>query len=588
MEPITPQTPGDRPPGDLRQYLEVTRRQWHVIVAAVVLLGVGAGVVSALRTPEYRATARILLRTSDGADEVLRDQRPVGDPERFQAVQADVIRSEAVARAAAESLGKGVTAGEVRGAITVGTSSATDAMSISATDLDPVRARDIANAVTTAYIENRRQNAVAGLQRVADELEGRLQESLARIAEYDSQLAAQGEEAAPTDPGAPPPASDEGIRAARYAAAVQYQELYRQQQQVLVDLNLTRGPAELLEEAGTPTAPVNKSTARDAVLGAVVGLLLGVGIALLREQLDDRLRGRDDIDALTQLPILAELPVDRDSEARPTVATATKPGGAMAEAVRSLRTSVALTGIDEPVKRLLITSPSPGDGKSLVAANLAVAYAQAGFITVLVSADLRRPRVEQMFELAPVKHQGITWLMEDLPASSPRAANEPAANGRSKRATLVAQRREALVGRALVATGVPNLLVLPAGPSPPNPAEVLASRRMGEILDELAVSCEILVLDSPPVLAVTDAVVLASRVDAVALVASLDQTERRPLQRATEILTAPGIRLIGCVLNRSKSRGRYYSGGYAYSYYSDGSNGAAGRTPLAERGSGRG
>ncbi|HEV3362831.1 MAG TPA: hypothetical protein VG795_01600, partial [Acidimicrobiia bacterium] len=288
--------------------------------------------------------------------------------------------------------------------VAVGQDGESNVLKVSAIDPSPVRARDIAQAMAEGYIENRRQAAVSGLERAAKDIQDKLAPLQTQIAMLDTQIAAAPaapgatavltapERPAATGPPVPPsaqvpgpaapglagtPSTQEALKAARYAAAVQYETLYSRQQELVVDISLKRGDAELIAPANTPDGPFSPHPTRDAALGGFVGLLLSVGVSVLREHLNDKVRSADEVERLTGLPLLAQLPFDE--EAADGVAVEERPNSPFGEAMRSLRTSIQYQGVDRPVKVVLVTSSLPGEGKSLVAANLAAAFAQADY-----------------------------------------------------------------------------------------------------------------------------------------------------------------------------------------------------------------
>lgn len=600
---------------ELRQYLDVLRRHRWLIIQATLVVAIVAGLLSSLRIPMYQAEARVLLRPNDPAERL--DPTAVralqsADLDRHAEGQMDIVRSEAVARAAAKEVGS-ATAREVRDSLSVRQHGQSDVLVISATDPDPVRARDLANAVADAYIDNRRENAVLSLREAIKQIEGELQLIQTQIAQYDAAIGdgglAPGATALPEQSTQPPtdpaqqideptasgldlggaPTNDESLKAARYAAAVQYQSLYSRQNDLQVDMTLKRGEAELIEAAETPESPSSPKPVRDGVVGAFVGLLLGLGVSFLRDQIDDRARTKEDIEHATGLPVIAGLPIDDASLRNPAHrATQDSPHSALAEAVRSLRTSVQFLALGEDkIRRIVVTSSAPSEGKTLVAANLATAYAQAGFITVLMSADLRRPRVESMFGIARGA-VGLSDLVAQLAGDErPESLNGSKASRRLKGRSTVEvapstqEQRETAITAHLVSTSTPNLFVLPAGSPPPNPAELLGSRRAGEVLDELAGSADIVIIDTPPVLAVTDAAVLAARADGVILVTALGQTHRGAARQSKETLEGTSARVLGVVINKTDAQsGSYY--GY-YGYYGDTQERSARRTLFARQ-----
>jgi len=563
------------------------RRHTWFIVEAVVVVGLVAGIVSSLRTPLYQASARVLLRPNDPTEQLNPDnvgQSAFADPDRYVAGQHSIVESEGVAREAAKAI-PAVSVEEIESKISVAQDGKSNVLKISAVDPEPAQASDIANAVAKGYIENRRKAVVAGLEQAAKDIEGRLAPLQTTIAQLDTRIgegstvpgatsqlvtpASPGSATAPARPagqvdglgGAGGPATTaEALKAARYAAAVQYEILFARQQELLVNISLKRGEAELIQEARVPSAAISPKPVRDGILGVFVGLLLGVGITLLREQLNDRLRSANEVEEISGLPLLARLPLDDETaKGGASVVVLERPNSPLAEAIRSLRTSIQYLGVDRPIKLIVVTSSMPGEGKSLVAANLAAMFAQADYRTLLVSADLRRSIIDEMFGKHPPS-PGLTGLI----APVKRGSAASAANGNGNRSPGPALGEATEAKRAVVSTPLKNLLLLPSGPTPPNPAELLGSRRMSALLVEWAASADVVILDTPPLLAVTDAAVLAARSDGVVLVAAVNETGRESLKQSVAILEGTGARVLGVVANKvSKSgQGDYYDGGY--------------------------
>lgn len=494
------------------------------------------------------------------------------------------MASREVAAEAAKSL-QGLSVEEVDAKISVAQDGQSNVLLISGADEEPAMARDIANAAAKGYIENRRQAAVAGLEQAAKDLEARLGPLQAQIAQLDARIGesptattgATSQLVTPTQPGAVTsptrPAAQvdpgaglggqattaEALKAARYAAAVQYETLFARQQELVVNISLKRGEAELIEEALEPTDPVSPHPKRDLVLGMFAGLILGVGVSFLREQVNDRLRSADQVAEISGLPLLARLPLDDDTaKGAGGVAVIERPNSLLAESVRSMRTSIQYLGVDQPIKLIVVTSSLPGEGKSLASANLAVMFAQADYRTLLVSADLRRSSIDELFgHHSP--SPGLTGLIAPVRPGSAASRTNGNGNGSSERGLDTTG-----LGQAVVKTPVPNLLLLPAGPTPPNPAELLGSSRMSTLLAEWSASADVVILDTPPLLAVTDAAVLAARADGVVLVAAVNETKRDALKQSMDILAGTGARLLGAVANKvpSSGQGAYYYAGY--------------------------
>jgi non-specific protein-tyrosine kinase len=218
---------------------------------------------------------------------------------------------------------------------------------------------------------------------------------------------------------------------------------------------------------------------------------------------------------------------------QPNLITLIDPRSPAAEAYRTLRTNLYFSSLDQALETLLVTSAAPGDGKSTTLSNLAVTMAQGEKRTILVDADLRRPALHKLFGVS--NSQGLTTM---------------------------AVQESALAKPPLAETGVDNLWLLPSGPLPPNPAEILGSRRMEEIIAALKTHADVVLFDAPPVIAVTDAAVLGTKVDGVLLVISAGKTRREHALRARETLERVKVRLVGAVLNNAppdQSMGSYYA-----------------------------
>ncbi|HEX2042535.1 MAG TPA: Wzz/FepE/Etk N-terminal domain-containing protein [Acidimicrobiales bacterium] len=562
---------------ELRQYVVVLRRhKWLILQAVVIVCAVAAG-LSTLQEPRYRATARVLLHPNDPAEQLYADNaapRLLTDPDRYVSGQIDVIESPSVRREAARLLGLEARPAALTSAVSVRQDGNSDVLEISATERSPHRAARIANAVARAYIENRRARTVQGLDRAVEEAQQKLAELETRMAELDAQLAALGTSgpASSRDPEERP-ITRESLLAARQAVSDQYQSLYARQQELVVNKSLKQGEAEIVSDAKAPAAPTSPNPWRNGVLGAVGGLLLGLAAAFLKEQLDERLRSREEVERANGLPVLAEIPLDVGA-ARDLVVTMEHPLGSVAEAVRSLRSSLLFLDVDRSAKRLVVTSPGPAEGKSFVAANLAAAYAQAGFSTILVSGDLRRPRLDSL--LGSPSGEGLSDVVSELSSSrwGPEALGDrtgAATNGSAAtRAAVVSGARVRSfwlhheLERVLAETPVAGLRLLPAGGPTPNPAELLGSLAAGAVFDELSDLADVVVVDTPPVLAVTDATILAAKADGVILVNALGQTRRDAAVRSKQTLENVGARLLGVVVNkvRASSDSYFYYSGY--------------------------
>jgi polysaccharide biosynthesis transport protein len=301
----------------------------------------------------------------------------------------------------------------------------------------------------------------------------------------------------------------------------------------------------VIEAAGLPRTPVGAGQLSNILLAAAIGFVLAAGAAYLMEYLDDTIKTPDDIDRLVELPVLAGIARIKAEKDRGKLVALEQPRSPIAEAFRVLRTGIDFSLIDTPEgASLLVTSATPSEGKSVTAANLAIVMAQAGHKTLLLDADLRRPMQHTLFELP--NGRGLTSLLLNYNPN-----------------TTAAELAELLAEMDMAPVSLPELHVLTSGPLPPNPSELLGSARMKALLAALAAQYDFIVLDSPPSLAVTDAVVLSRQVSSVLLVVEANRTRRGQLKQVVQRLKEAKAHLIGVSLNRLSPG----SEGYGYYYY---------------------
>ena len=283
----------------------------------------------------------------------------------------------------------------------------------------------------------------------------------------------------------------------------------------------------------TPESPVSPNPLRNILLGGVLGVLLGLGAALVRETLDKTVKTQDDVKAVTDTPILGSIAHDPDAAKRPIIVEV-DPRSPRAEAFRVLRTNLQFVDAAAHPRTIVVTSSLAGEGKSTMAANLSLTMAQAGSRVCLIEADLRRPKVLEYMGL-----EGGVGLTD------------------------------ALIGRTDVMDvvqpyGGTNLWVLGAGPIPPNPSELLGSTAMRSLLSNLGSRFDYVVVDAPPALPVTDAVVISKLVDGAIVVAGSGLVERDQLALTLESLESVNGHVLGIVLNRVPVKHSQQYGGYAY------------------------
>ncbi|MFI9639714.1 polysaccharide biosynthesis tyrosine autokinase [Micromonospora sp. NPDC051925] len=283
------------------------------------------------------------------------------------------------------------------------------------------------------------------------------------------------------------------------------------------------GPTRI-EVVGGPrvsSSPVSPTPNRNLGIGALIGLLLGAALAVLRGMVDVRLRDAAGLQRATGSPLLGEVPYDAGAKTAPLI-VGEAATSARAEAVRKLRTNLRFVDVHEPARVIAVTSALQGEGKTTMSCNLAIALAEAGWRVLLVDADLRRSKVADYLGV-----NGAVGLTDVLVG-------------------------DVQVGDVVQRWGDKSLLVLPSGSAPPNPSELLGSKAMADLLLALRESADIVVIDTAPLLAVTDGVVVAVQADGALLVTQQGRTSRAQVAEAARSLHSVSVRLLGCVLNMTK------------------------------------
>jgi capsular exopolysaccharide synthesis family protein len=347
-------------------------------------------------------------------------------------------------------------------------------------------------------------------------------------------------------------------------------QLYDSLLQRLKDANVSAGlratNIHIVDRATPPSSPIRPDKFRNIMFAVAAGLALGIALAFTREALDNSIKNAQEIEKLTDLPTLAIIPLVQQpvlgrsgqlaakglSELYQShryvleLAVITMPSAAISEAYRALRTSLLLSAAERPPQVILITSAQPGEGKTATALNLAITLALKGSRVVILDTDLRRPGLAKALN-AP-NSKGISGILTGAYEYDPKLL--------------------------LNVAHMENLFLLPSGPSPPNPAELLCSMQMEDLIKRLRQSFDYVVLDSPPLLPITDATILSGIVDGVVMVVECDKTTRAALSRACGVIDHAGGKILGTVLNKVDIRRdgyygyRYYHGYYTYTHKS--------------------
>jgi succinoglycan biosynthesis transport protein ExoP len=333
-----------------------------------------------------------------------------------------------------------------------------------------------------------------------------------------------------------------------------YDGLFTRLQEAKIQAGVSATNLDLVDEARPTTIPTKPNWVLYPAIGLGSGLFLGVAFAFMRENLDESIVTTEQVERIGLLPVLSYIPLIRPEDLqrgnKPADSPApgvnpleqslllTKPNAPAAEAYRALRTAILLSSADEPLRVLLTTSPLGGDGKTTISYNLAIAFAQHGRRVLLLDADMRKPSVHTLF-----RSRKVPGLSEVLTGG--------------------AKLSEAVIPHDYIA----NLALLPSGTTPPNPAELIDSRRFDALLEEAKSQYDLVMIDSPPVLMVTDPVILSTKTDGTIIVLRSRKTTRPVLKRAVDVLSHSYGRKLGFVVNGMDTQSvEYY---YSYGYYGD-------------------
>lgn len=447
---------------DLNDFVKMIRTRWLTICVTAVLTIAAAVVYTFQQTPQYEASTRLFVSTVAGTSvaDLYSGNRLAQD--RVLSY-AQLIMGETLAQRTVDRLNLDMGAATLAEKVKAKVRPDTVLIDVSVIDSSPVRARDIANALSDEFV------------------------LLVRDLETPA-------------PGAAPDA------------------------RVVVE-----------QRATVPTVPVAPSKRKDVATGVLLGVMLGVGLALLREFLDNTVKDRETLERITGTSLVGVVPFDksRRDHAAITFETDNSP---TAEAFRKLRTNLQFLSVDNPPRLIAVTSSTPNEGKSTTSINIALALAEAGHGVLLIDGDMRRPSLARYLDV--VGSVGFSTLLSGA----------------------------ASLDDVLQETKYPRLTVLASGAIPPNPSELLGSMTAKKVLKDLREQFDFVIIDTPPVLAVTDGAILAAESDGTILLVRADETKREQLAHGIRILQDVGAIVLGAVLSMAPIRSSKSYGYYAYEY----------------------
>ena len=508
---------------ELRDYLSVIRGRARLIIACALIVTVTTLVVSLLRDPVYRGTAEVLVSEQTTGAALLGQLSQFSNvPERYLQTQVNVMQMPSLLDKVIEDERLQTTVEGLRKRLKVTGITQTSLITIEVDDKTASRAAATANAIAEAYVEWSRDYKRSSIRAAAIEVE-------LRLAEMETAIEAMRREAS---------AAGDTVGQTEVEAAIgRYSALADQLEQLRINEQLEIGSGTVLSRAQVDRDKVAPTPIPNAALALVIGTLLGAGIAFAADYLDNTIKSVDQAAQLYGAPVLGKIPPEilHAEEAR-WLSVLEDPLGRTAEAYRQLRYGLDFVNFERAMKTLVVTSAAPDEGKSTVAANLAAILAQAGKKTVFIQCDFRRPTTEKFFEATQ------RFGLSDVLAGTLDIDD-----------ALLRQPRQQ------------NLWVLSAGDMPPNPGELLGSATMERLIAGLAEWADWIIVDTPPLLAVSDAAAATSWADGVLLVAVVGSTTREAAKQSREILQGVGARLVGVVV-RGIKRDLEPHGSY-YGYY---------------------
>lgn len=501
------------------------RRAW--IVALLMLVAGGTAYYNATQeTPVYSASATMIVNPGVSTD--VNQYNAIYETQQIAETYGRLVATGPVLERVAQRLGVPV----IDSGVSASSDEESQFLTVTVTDTNPEQAVLVANTVVEefeAYIgeraTNRADDVKAGLNAQIQSLNGRLEEIDARVAE---------------------------LRAAGNAADAEIQQQITDLIQeranvtesltnlntsaVTIDAQILASSAQVESVNPAVTASQVSPNPRSALmLGLFVGLMIGVAVVALLEFLDNTVKPEQNLQGLTGAPVLATVSaLNKMPPGGAQVFTLAQPRSSAAEAMRLLRTNLEFASASGEIHSLTVTSPGPGEGKSTITANMGVVIAQSGLSVAVVDADLRKPTQHQIFAVA--NDRGLTTLL-----------THPEENWRS----------------AAVKVALPGLLLVPSGPIPPNPSDLVSGGRFAELIDRIKADVDIVIIDSPPILSASDALAIAAHTDGVVLVCRSHKTRTDALRHAAHSVHQGGIRLVGVVVNRQRGQhGASYYGQY--------------------------
>ncbi|MBI2906758.1 MAG: polysaccharide biosynthesis tyrosine autokinase [Chloroflexi bacterium] len=519
----------------------IAGRAWLILLSGIIV-GSISYYASALATPVYSASA--ILQIEEGADPLRDPYGSVLTTERLAKTYVEMIQGTNVLSKVVEALDLSFSASRLAGMVKAEQISQSQLIRIRVEDGIPLRGKEIANRIADEFSREIKTRQIDSYKSGKEDVDRQIGAVEKRMEATQTAMAALGDLRNPRNVDVPEFVRLELMRLENILTRDRalYVMLLRSAEDTRMSEARLANSLRVASYAELPSSPVRPLVWLNTIGGALAGLVLGLIASSLLDYADSTIKTAKDVEQLLGLYAMGNIVQVRGIRS-PKRGLLTNVGerSPLVEAYRILRTNIEFCVVDGLDRTLMVSSPGPGEGKTTISTNLGIVIAQSGKRVIIVDADLRRPAVHRFFELSNAT--GLTTLL----AGGGRCPTE-----------------------ALVDSGVPDLRILTSGPIPPNPAELLASEKMRLLLNELKAEADVVIVDTPPVLAVTDAGIIASQVDGLLLVLDTRKTRMEESRRAVEALKRVDARILGVVLNRHRSRGR---GGYYHYYYRPHSDG---------------
>jgi capsular exopolysaccharide synthesis family protein len=485
------------------------RRKW--VIAAIVAAVLAAAMLFSFRqTPVYEAKASVLVESSPTSGST--PSAPNMATEKL------VAGSSAVAKTVGELLKSDETPSELLRSLSVNVPVETEVLDFTYADEHPAVAQQRAQAFADAYLQFRKRKLEQDTQASRRSLQAQIRTLNAALEALNKRAGAS------SSPG------QQSLLQAQ-STSLNSQIFILQERLAELSLSEDQSPGRIVEDATVPERPSRPNHTLHAVLGVVVGLILGIGVVLTREYVGDRIQGPKDLEYQVGAPVLSAIPAirARRAPAAARLVTLHRPNSSAAEAFRHLRANFVVAAASHNAKTILITSAREQEGKTFTTANLGVVLAKAGHQVIVLSADFRRSQLEQFFSIKS-SHGFVDALGNDTEPPS-------------------------VVPASWMWSVGANLTVAPAGTPPENPTELLGSTTMAVFIKELRDQADFVLIDAPPLLTVADAATVAPACDAVMIVADADSSTRAQVMETREQLARIQAPLLGAVLVNMPANG---------------------------------